>query len=341
MSILEHTSQITSLKTWLKESCPLAISNFELKPLVNDASSRQYFRLQVEDSLSHIAMIAPPDKENLIAFIAIAKDFARQGIFTPEILAYNLEQGFMLLTDLGNDLYLNILNPNTVDDLYNRALSVIYQIQTCNPKFPDDKHLDIFNEEFIRSELAIFIDWFLKKHLELAMTDEMGNILENTFKILIRSALEQPQVCVHRDYHSRNLLLLKNKNVGVLDFQDAVYGPITYDAASLLRDAYIEWPKKQVDQWVLKFYDMICKSYQCTQEKFIRWFDLISLQRHLKILGIFTRLNYRDNKPHYLPMISRVLNYMSKTCEDYSELSHFKEILNNQIKPKLCEKEKK
>lgn len=339
MSILEHASQLTSLKNWLKESCSPAISNFELEPLINDASSRQYFRLRLKDNLSHIAMIAPPDKENLIAFITIAKDFAHQGINTPAILAYNLEQGFMLLSDLGNDLYLDILNPHTVDDLYNRALSVIYQIQTCNPKFPNNKPLDLFNEEFIRSELAIFIDWFLKKHLDLTITDEINNTLENTFKILIHSAQEQPQVCVHRDYHSRNLLLLENKNVGVLDFQDAVYGPITYDAASLLRDAYIDWPKSQVDQWLLKFYDMISINHQCTQEKFIRWFDLISLQRHLKILGIFTRLNYRDNKPNYLPMISRVLNYMSKTCDDYSELSHFKEILQNKIKPKLFEKE--
>lgn len=340
MSILEHSSQLTSLKNWLKESCPLTISNFELVPLINDASSRQYFRLRLEDNLTQIAMIAPPDKENIIAFIAIAKDFARQGIFTPEILAYNLEQGFMLLSDLGNDLYLNILNPNTVDDLYSRALAVIYQIQSCNPKFSDDKPLDSFNEKFIRSELAIFIDWFLKKHLELTITDKINNILENTFKILIDSAQEQPQVCVHRDYHSRNLLLLENKNVGVLDFQDAIYGPITYDAASLLRDAYIDWPKDQVDKWILKFYDMININHQCTLKKFIRWFDLISLQRHLKILGIFTRLNYRDNKPHYLPMFSRILNYISKTCSDYSELSHFKKILQTQIKPKLYEKEK-
>lgn len=340
MSILEQTSQLTLLKNWLKESCSLPISNFKLEPLINDASSRQYFRLHLEVNLSHIAMIAPPDKENIIAFITIAKDFARQGICTPDILAYNLEQGFMLLSDLGNDLYLNILNPNTVDDLYNRALSVIYQIQTCNPKFPDNKPLELFNEEFIRSELTLFIDWFLKKHLALKLTDEITNILENTFKILIDSAQEQPQVCIHRDYHSRNLLLLENKNVGVLDFQDAVYGPITYDAASLLRDAYIDWPKAQVNRWLLKFYDMINISHQCTEEKFIRWFDLISLQRHLKILGIFSRLNYRDNKPHYLPMIGRVLSYMSETCEDYTELSYFKRVLQTKIKPKLYEKEK-
>jgi N-acetylmuramate 1-kinase len=340
MSIFEHTSQLTPLRNWIKESCSLSNSNFELQPLINDASSRQYFRLRL-GSFSHIVMVAPPDKENIIAFIAIAKDFARQGIYTPEILAYNLDQGFMLLSDLGNDLYLNILNSNTADDLYSRALAVIYQIQICSPKFPGNKSLDLFNEEYIRFELGLFIDWFLKKHLELPITNEMSNILENTFKILIDSALEQPQVCVHRDYHSRNLLLLENKNVGVLDFQDAVYGPITYDAASLLRDAYIDWPKEQVNQWVLKFYDMINLSHQYTHEKFIRWFDLISLQRHLKILGIFSRLNYRDNKPHYLSMTTRLLNYISKTCEDYAELSNFKEMLQTKIQPKLYEKEKK
>ena len=162
MSIFEPTSQLTLLKKWLKESCSLPSSRFELQPLINDASSRQYFRLRLSN-FSHIVMVAPPDKENIIAFIAIAKDFSRQGIYTPEILAYNLEQGFMLLSDLGNDLYLNILNPNTVDDLYSRALSVIYQIQVCNPKLPDNKSLDLFNEKYIRFELGLFIDWFSKK----------------------------------------------------------------------------------------------------------------------------------------------------------------------------------
>lgn len=339
MSIFEHAPELTPLKNWLKASCSLPSSNFELQPLLNDASARQYFRLRLGDC-SHIVMLAPPDKENIIAFIAIAKHFSHQGIYTPDILAYNLEQGFMLLSDLGNDLYLNILNPTTVDDLYSRALSVIDQIQVCNPTFPDDKPLGLFNEDYIRFELGLFVDWFLKKHLALTISHEIGNVLENTFTLLIHSALEQPQVCVHRDYHSRNLLLLENKRVGVLDFQDAIYGPITYDAASLLRDAYIDWPKKQVDQWILKFHAMINRSHRCTQEKFIRWFDLISLQRHLKILGIFSRLYYRDNKPHYLPMTSRLLSYINSVCENYAELSPFKEIVQSKIQPKMYEKEK-
>jgi N-acetylmuramate 1-kinase len=337
---IEYITQLTPLRKWLKESCSLSSSSFELQPLINDASSRQYFRLQLNNA-THIVMIAPPNEENIISFVTIAKDFARQGIYTPEILAYDLEQGFMLLSDLGNDLYINILNPNTVDDLYHRAFSVIRQIQVCNPQFPDNKSLDLFNEEYIRFELNLFIDWFLLKHLGLSITNEISNMLENTFKLLIHSAIEQPQTCIHRDYHSRNLLLLENKNVGVLDFQDAMYGPITYDVASLLRDAYIDWPKIQVDQWILKFYNMLNLSYQYSLEEFVRWFDLISLQRHLKILGIFSRLNYRDNKPHYLRMTDRLLNYINKTCDDYIELSHFKELLQTKIQPILNEKEKK
>lgn len=338
MSIFDNAAQLIPLKTWLKESCALA--NFELQPLVNDASSRQYFRLKMGNN-SHVVMLAPPDKENIIAFIAIAKDFARQGIYTPEILAYNIEKGFMLLSDLGNDLYLNLLNVNTVDDLYTRALSVIPQIQVCNPKLPNNQPLDLFNEQHIRFELGLFIDWFLSRHLRLNITSKLKDILEQTFKVLINSALEQPQVCVHRDYHSRNLLLMENKSVGVLDFQDAIYGPITYDAASLLQDAYVDWPKKQVDKWILKFYNMLDLYHQYDQEKFIRWFDLISIQRHLKILGIFARLFYRDNKPHYLPMTSRLLHYISKTCEKYPDLAQFKHLLETKIQIKLDEKEKK
>lgn len=340
MSIFEYASQLIPLKKWLKECCSLSSSNFELQPLVNDASFRKYFRLRLNNS-SHIVMIAPPDKENILAFITIAQNFARQGIYTPEILAYNLEQGFMLLSDLGNDLYLNILNPNTVNDLYSRAIKVIHQIQVCNPQFPNNKSLDLFNEEYIRFELNQFVDWFLIKHLALSLTNEIKSILENTFQILIDSALEQPQACIHRDYHSRNLLLLENKSVGVLDFQDAMYGPITYDLASLLRDAYIDWPKVLVDQWTLKFYNMLNLCHRYSIEKFVRWFDLISLQRHLKILGTFSRLCYRDNKPQYLSMTGRLSNYINKICEDYTELSHFKELLQTKIQPKLREKKER
>ncbi|EDP45876.1 aminoglycoside phosphotransferase family protein [Rickettsiella grylli] len=340
MSIFEQSPQLTPLKNWLKESCALACSTFKLQPLANDASFRQYFRLQ-QDDMSRIVMIAPPDKENIIAFVTIARNFARQGIYTPEILAYNLKQGFMLLSDLGNNLYLDRLNPKTVDDLYHRALSVIYQIQICHPKFPNDKSLGLFNEKLIRFELGLFIDWFIKKHLGLTLTPEINAILENTFKILINALLEQPQVCIHRDYHSRNLVLLENKNVGVLDFQDALYGPITYDVASLLRDAYVDWPTCHVYQWALKFYTTLNIKHQFSKEKFIRWFDLTSLQRHLKILGIFSRLNYRDNKPHYLSTVTRLFNYMNKTCENYAELLPFKTLLQTKIQPKLYEKEKK
>lgn len=331
------STELIPLKNWLKESCSL--TRFQLQPLINDASSRQYFRLRM-DSKSYIAVIAPPEKENIGAFIAIAQDFARQGIYTPEILAYNLTQGFMLLSDLGNGLYLNLLNTNTADDLYTQALSVIHQIQICNPKLPNNQPLNLFNEQCIRFELNIFIDWFLNRHLQLTITSEFERVLEKTFKILVDSALEQPQVCVHRDYHSRNLLLMKNKKIGVLDFQDAVYGPITYDAVSLLRDAYIDWPKEQVDKWISKFYDMLTIRREFPLEKFIHWFDLTGIQRHLKILGVFARLYYRDNKPYYLPLASRVLSYISKVCEKYPELTIFKQLLHTHIPIKLNEQEK-
>lgn len=325
------------LKNWLKVSC--ALKQAKLQPLINDASWRQYFRLQT-DSTSYVVMIAPPEKENLLAFIAIAKNFARQGIYTPEILAYDLKQGFMLLSDLGNGLYLNLLNRDTADDLYTRALSVIEQIQMCKPKLANDESLASFNEQAIYFELGLFTDWFLNRHLQLTIGAKLNNVLDQMFKRLVSSALEQPQVCMHRDYHSRNLLLMENNKVGVLDFQDAVYGPITYDAASLLRDAYIEWPEEQANQWILKFYDVLIKKYQFSLKEFLRWFDFIAIQRHLKILGIFARLRYRDNKPHYLSLASRLLNYISKTCEKYPELTLFNQSLLPHIQTKLTEKEK-
>ena len=331
-------NELQSLKNWLKTACSL--NHFELQPLVNDASFRRYFRVQV-DKQSYVVMVAPPDKEDIAAFIAIAKDFVSHGIHAPEILAYNLEHGFILLSDLGNALYLNLLNKENADNLYTRALAVIPKIQACKPTLNNHQPLGLFNEKFIRFELSLFVDWFLDRHLKLRITPTLNTSLEKIFQVLIASALEQPRVCVHRDYHSRNLLLIDKQKVGVLDFQDALYGPIAYDAVSLLRDAYIDWPENQVTQWALNFHQMLIPKYQFSQEEFLRWFDLIGVQRHLKILGIFARLCYRDNKSQYLTSTNRLFRYLHQVCEKYPELNELKQLLQLEVHTKLSETEKK
>jgi N-acetylmuramate 1-kinase len=331
-------NELQALKNWLNTACSL--NRFTLQALANDASFRQYFRIQM-DKRSYIVMLAPPGKEDINAFIAIAKDFLNNGIRTPEIFAYNLEYGYILLSDLGDTLYLDRLNKENADELYTQALAIIPKIQACKPKLLNNQPLSLFNETFIRLELNLFVDWFLARHLKLKLTSKLKTSLEKVFQLLVNTALEQPRACVHRDYHSRNLLLNDKHEVGVLDFQDALYGPITYDAISLLRDAYIDWPEKQVEKWVLNFHQMLKPHCQISQDEFLRWFDLIGVQRHLKILGIFARLCYRDNKAHYLTSTTRLLNYLIKTCEKYSELNELKQLLQSDFLTKPHEIEKK
>lgn len=335
--MLTTMAELLPLKNWLITACLL--EDFELQPLANDASFRCYFRVRTNKQ-SYVVMIAPPAKEDITTFIAIAKDFFRQGIHVPEILRYDLSQGFILLSDLGDALYLKLLNTDNANELYTRALTVIPKIQACKPKLNNGEPLSAFDEKFIRFELSLFVDWFLIRHLKLNLTPQLKTTLEKIFQSLINSALEQPQVCVHRDYHSYNLLLMDKKEVGVLDFQDAIYGPITYDAVSLLKDAYISWPESEVEKWALNFNQMT--KNQLPKEKFLRWFDLMGIQRHLKVLGIFARLCYRDNKPRYLENTNLLLRYLKTAYEKYPEFIGLKQLLQEaNTHHKLSETEKK
>lgn len=310
------------LQSWATQT--LNNPSIEFTPLAGDASFRRYFRVKAANQ-TLIAMDAPPDKENIQPFIAIANAFANQGVQVPEIVASDLQQGFMLLSDFGDHLYLNLLNADNANMLYEKALNALSRIQTCEQKIPHWP-LPYFDEAFIRMELERFPQWFLIKHLNIEITQPVEQLLEDTFKVLIQNALEQPQLCVHRDYHSRNLMALDNGKVGVLDFQDAIWGPITYDLVSLLRDCYIAWPHEQVEKWVLFYYQQN-NLHKYSEEQFIRWFDLMGIQRHLKVLGVFARLCYRDNKPNYLNDFPRIMNYLLEVCDKYSELKLFKEFL--------------
>jgi N-acetylmuramate 1-kinase len=322
MSQLNHGP--LSLRRWLQTTCSLPV--FELQPLANDASFRRYFRVQLPNA-RYVVMISPPEAENLETFIVLARYFKQHGFEVPEIIAYDLNQGFILLSDLGDALYLKLFATHSAETLYTQALNVLSRWQHCQPLLPNHQPLKPFDETLLRFEFNLFVDWFLKKHLGSILTASQEQALERIFSLLIVSALEQPQVCVHRDYHSRNLLLVNKQTVGILDFQDAVYGPITYDAVSLLKDAYIDWPEEQVEKWLSDFYFMLTPSPTTSLAQFTQWFDWMGLQRHLKILGIFARLCYRDQKPDYLNSLDRLLTYIYSMCERYPTFALLKTLL--------------
>src|SRR3990167_5269834 len=277
------------LQAWLASKLH---SNFTLTLLSGDASFRRYFRI-AHNNQSFVAMDAPPSKEDLSSFIKIAEILEKHQVLTPRILERNLEHGFLLLSDLGDNLFLQTLTAGTVHHLYKLAFTTLHQIQSCS--------------------------------------------LEKQTLPLFNAALEQPQVFVHRDYHSRNLLLLSNDQVGVLDFQDAVLGPITYDLISLTRDCYIAWPDQKVEQWIVDFQKEALerkKLKETSQELFLCWADWMGIQRHLKAIGIFSRLNYRDNKSMYLNDIPRTLNYVHTISKNHSQLNSFYHWLEDAVMSK-------
>lgn len=277
-------------------------------------------------------MDAPPDKEQLEPFSTIAEQLFDIGLNVPEIIARNVAEGFLLLGDLGTTSYLDQLNEDTVDRLYGDALGALAVLQTCGPNT-----LPAYDKELLLTEMALFRDWFVTKHLNIELKAEEDRQLASVFEMLADSALEQPQVPVHRDYHSRNLMV-DSHNPGVIDFQDAVIGPVTYDLVSLLRDCYIAWPEEQVAEWVEGYHDIALDHgilRQPNANQFKKWFDWMGLQRHLKAIGIFARLFHRDGKSGYLKDIPRTLNYLIEVSAKYTELEPFNKLLTDKIGPAL------
>lgn len=316
--------RLTTLYNWLATVLPT--TNYKITPIKGDASFRRYFRLQMTDK-KFIVMDAPPDRENVRPFVAIAKAFAKLGVEVPHIYAADFENGFLLLSDLGDELYLSLLNDLNVDYFYQQALDVLPRIQAC--KEIPDWHLPDFDRIIIEKEWRLFHEWHLQTHWHMQINVHEQHLLAKIFDFLLNEILKQPRVCVHRDFHSRNLLNFKGK-VGVLDFQDAVWGPVVYDAVSLLRDCYVAWPREQVINWILVYYDQVRDQgllKNMSRDAFMRDFDLVSVQRHLKVLGIFTRLNYLYGKPDYLNDVPRTLNYVLEVSDNHPELKEFKQFL--------------
>ena len=313
------------LQQWLQGF--VTDKHYSLTPASSDASFRRYFRLQQMDS-SFIVMDSPPEHEDNQSFIKVATVLEQFGLNVPHIYQQDLQQGFLILSDLGNTPYLSQLSVETADELYKKAIDSLISLQ----QIPcENQSLPQYEASLLQREMQLFNDWFLQRHLGLNPPEWLAA----TFDFLTLIALEQPQVIVHRDFHSRNLMYLQGQKPGIIDFQDAVVGAISYDLVSLLRDVYIQWSPAEQQQWVGYYIEQAQQHELLTFEQaqnFPRWFDLMGLQRHLKILGIFCRLNYRDNKPNYMNDLALTLNYVYQVCERYPELQNLYQYLIEQPK---------
>ncbi|MCU7879329.1 MAG: phosphotransferase [Candidatus Thiodiazotropha sp. (ex Lucinoma aequizonata)] len=323
--------RIEQLKVWLA-SLP-GLNDFTFEPASEDASFRRYFRICTTGK-NYIAMDAPTEKEDSKPFVQIAATFESIGLNVPHIHAQDLTQGFMLLQDMGSELYLDKLTADTVDRLYGDALGALVTLQACGPL----QNLPHYDRILLMQEMALFRDWLLTRELELTLTSEEQSMLDSAFNLLADNALQQPQVCVHRDYHSCNLMATAQHNPGILDFQDALIGPVTYDLVSLLRDCYINWTEHQVCAWSKGYFELAVQSgvLQAKHEgQFQMWFDLMGVQRHLKASGIFARLNQRDGKPGYLKDIPRTLGYIVTINNRNSGLKGLVAFIQKRVLPLL------
>lgn len=298
---------------------------FKLTTASADASFRRYFRVHLADK-TLIAMDAPPTHENCEPFVRIAKLFGDAGVHVPEVIAQDLAQGFLLLSDLGDVTYLSQLNDTTAPALYHDAYMALVKLQLASRPgvLPD------YDEALLTREMQLFPDWYIAKHLNVTLDDKQQADLQKTFAVLNQNILAQGQVYVHRDYHSRNLMLCHD-NPGVLDFQDAVYGAITYDLVSLLKDAYISWDEEQIIDWLARYWQVAKKQglpVPADFSEFYRDFEYMGAQRHIKVLGIFARLYHRDGKEGYLKDMPLVMHYLRKVCERYIELKPLLRLLD-------------
>ncbi|MFZ1574506.1 MAG: phosphotransferase [Chromatiaceae bacterium] len=321
------------LENWLRSV--LDLDEVVLAPASGDASFRRYWRL-CHEGTCYIAMDAPPGQEDTGRFVRLARAWHDLGLRTPEIHRENPQQGFLLLEDFGSRLYLDHLDGASADRLYGDALGALAIIQACATTVG----LPRYDDTFLRREMALFRDWLVERYLGLALTAQEEADLEAALAFLAASALEQPRVCVHRDFHSRNLMITASPSPGILDFQDAVEGPVTYDLVSLLRDCYIAWPRARVEEWAWGYFALAVQSGILRQEReadFLRWFDLMGVQRHLKASGIFARLHRRDGKSGYLADIPRTLGYILEVAPAYSPLRGLADLIQGRVLPVLAD----
>lgn len=317
--------RLDALLSWVNQTH--SVKADELTPASSDASFRRYFRF-TQQSGTFIVMDAPPEHEDCRPFVAIARLFERADVHVPQVLREDLEQGFLLLTDLGVTTYLDALRQSVegADALYRDAFTALIRIQRASQ--PDV--LPEYSEELLRREIALFPEWYVARHCGMTLTSQQAQILNTSIDVLMSNILAQPRVFVHRDYHSRNLMV-STPNPGVLDFQDAVYGPITYDAVSLLKDAYIHWEEEQRLDWLVRYWEAARKAGLPVADDigtFYRDYEWMGVQRHLKVVGIFARLAQRDGKTGYLNDIPLVWRYLREACGRYRELHPLANVLD-------------
>jgi aminoglycoside/choline kinase family phosphotransferase len=325
---MQRQKQLTD---WISSLYPN--KTFTIAPASADASFRRYFRATFTDGSTKVVMDAPPQHEDCKPFLHIGQLFEEAGAHVPHVYAQDLAQGFLLLSDLGNTTYLQALEGGNARGLYDQAIDALIRIQLASK--PNE--LLPYDEALLRRELNLFPEWYIAKHLGVTLTAKQQAKLEEVFVRIIKNNLSQPCVYVHRDFHSRNLMV-SEPNPGVLDFQDAVYGPITYDLASLFKDAYIKWEEAEIIDWLIRYWEKARKVGLPVREDFADFYwdyEMMGAQRHIKVLGIFARLYHRDGKDGYLKDMPLVMEYLHKACERYIDLKPLLNILlelNLQIK---------
>ena len=321
-------SRTILLQNWLARHFSLSPEQIRLTPASADASFRRYFRLHLDDGSTRIVMDAPPEHEDCRPFLHVAALFGKAGVHVPNVHAENLEQGFLLLSDLGNTTYLQALDAQSAPSLYRDANSALIQIQLASRSgvLPD------YDRALLERELKLFPDWYLARHLGVTPSPAQEAVLRGVFEQILGNNLAQPPVFVHRDYHSRNLMRIENgQNPGIIDFQDAVYGPLTYDLVSLYRDAYIGWEEEVELDFVIRYWEAARAAglpVRADFDDFYRDYEWMGAQRQLKVLGIFARLCYRDGKDGYLKDMPRVMAYLRRTSERYLELRPLARLLD-------------
>ena len=314
------SNRYEKLESWLSQN------NYDvssLRVLSGDASFRKYYRVD-KDAISYVVMDCPPDKENLDAFIKISDKLQKAKINVPKLFECNEDDGFLVISDLGDNLYSKKLDKETVYCLYTDALETIVKMQINTDLSGLDNFDNLYDEEN-----KLFTDWFLQYHQKTDLDDSLKSDLSNEFDKINSIIRDIPKTFVHRDFHSRNLLVTDTNNPGVIDYQDAVLGPVTYDLVSLLKDCYITWDDGLIEDMLESFFTRIKSNSINSISDFRYWFDITGLQRHIKAIGIFSRLNYRDKKDRYLKDIPRTYAYVDKVLNKYEDLSNLNEIFNN------------